>query len=105
MHPHSTPHYYGNNRRVQTLSRVDRDARGDKRPRNHEGIHWFVCFRNNQDFEVFDSLGTSLEEISGYFQLSGDGEILCNNTCLQPLDSVLCGQYCIYYIGGHNIEY
>ena len=85
-------------------------------PSKGPGRHWFLLLKLENHFgesdvhlvenpslsravlfpEVFDSLGTSREEVQSRL---GTGVTKCffNSSPVQPADSVLCGQFCLYF--------
>lgn len=65
------------------------------------GRHWvaFFCNRKNS-LEVFDSFGYSEKELIVYFNkfMRNYAYIQSNEKRLQGDDTVVCGQYCLFYL-------
>ena len=67
------------------------------------GTHW-ICFHiSKRRVEMFDSLGLVYEnklpiEILRFIQRFAVSRDIKFNKCLQPISSVLCGFYCIFFI-------
>lgn len=73
------------------------------------GIHWYCVVRIHDVLECFDSLSVSSEKktfIQSNFNYKGVKYIIYNSTQLQPLESSLCGQYCLFYLHEryHNLD-
>ena len=76
------------------------------------GKHWILIFFNNEDVDFFDSLGNKPSqygfEFVRFMQKYAD---VCNLTShpVQPLNTDLCGHYCIYFAHkhcqGYDMEY
>ena len=66
-----------------------------------EGKHWVLIFFNENDVEFFDSLGESPFVYGNEFVsfMKKFDYNYCNSSLnrIQPLNSDLCGQYCILY--------
>ncbi|MBM3939130.1 MAG: hypothetical protein FJ333_10840 [Sphingomonadales bacterium] len=65
------------------------------------GIHWYCVVRIHDVLECFDSLSVSPEKkifLESHFNFKGLKFIAYNSTQLQPLESSLCGQYCLFYL-------
>ncbi len=61
------------------------------------GKHWFVVLKNSQNVtEVFNSLGTNHTFLLETFSFHTFYEF--NTTPVQSRESILCGQFCIYFI-------
>lgn len=69
-------------------------------PSNKPGKHWVLFYFENDDVDFFDSLGNDIEKYgktfvnfikrySNFFNQS--------NIRTQPINSDLCGEYCLYY--------
>ncbi len=55
--------------------------------------------RRHEDlFEVFDSLGITVEDVRRYFQNQFHGVFEFNESPIQSLDSSACGEFCIFYV-------
>lgn len=66
------------------------------------GSHWVVFYRNGDDLEFFDSLGKPIDVYHSRFkefvQASGVKNVRTVVPYrIQPIDSSLCGEYCLYY--------
>ena len=69
-------------------------------PSNKPGEHWVLFFFNNNSVDFFDSLGRDINYYGSVFL-----DFIANfsdnyKQCLermQPIESDLCGQYCLYY--------
>lgn len=77
---------------------------------NGSGIHWFALFRSTKrNLECFDSLGVTNEkqEILRGINFVGVKKLKFNESQIQPDDSILCGQYSIYFLFErlHNLDY
>lgn len=60
------------------------------------GKHWFLVLKIENHFEVFDSLGTSEEEVKSRLGTSIK-KCFFNSSPVQAAASVLCGQFCCYF--------
>ena len=74
------------------------------------GVHWFALFRSTKDnIECFDSLGVNPEkqETLRAKNFLGVKKLKFNESQIQPNNSVLCGQYSIYFLFErlHNLDY
>lgn len=73
------------------------------------GSHWYCIIRLNNLVEVFDSLGIT-EDKKNFLRSSLNFQFvthaIVNTTPLQPLTSVLCGQYVLKYLFEryHNLD-
>ena len=69
-------------------------------PSNKPGKHWFCVYLTSVP-EFFDSLGHSPTYYSKDIErllIQNGPDYIYNSQRLQNYDSILCGQYCIYYI-------
>lgn len=57
------------------------------------GEHWIAMFFNGTDVEYFDSYGMKPRT---EFKIYNPNVV--NKYCLQNIDSVVCGEYCIFYL-------
>ena len=68
---------------------------------NGEGKHWVLLFCNENDVEFFDSLGESPfhygKEFVLFMKKFNYNYSNCSLNRIQPLNSDLCGHYCIWY--------
>ncbi len=53
--------------------------------------------REEEEFEVFDSLGTTLSYIQNTFQ-DFRGECVFNQNPIQAKNSLACGEFCLFYV-------
>lgn len=62
------------------------------------GKHWILCYRSGtQKYEIFDPLASITKRtIQTYFQYNGT--CYFNVTPIQPINSKLCGVFCLYVI-------
>jgi hypothetical protein len=60
-----------------------------------EGEHWFLLIRSQRETDCFDSLGVNEETVRK--RLGKMRNILFNESPVQPLTSVNCGVYVIYF--------
>ena len=69
-------------------------------PSNKPGEHWVLFFFNQNSVDFFDSLGREIKYYGSVF-LDFIANFVSNyQQCLkrtQPVNSDLCGQYCLYY--------
>ena len=74
------------------------------------GKHWYAIARFKNLIECFDSLGINSEErktfIFNHFKFRGTTHVIYNTSQLQPLSSILCGQFVLYYLFEryHNLD-
>lgn len=67
--------------------------------RDQSGSHWTAFYLPvSGPLEYFCSYGLSPFAFITYLQQSGFSHITRNTDMLQSLDSVVCGQYCLYYL-------
>ena len=67
-------------------------------PHNKLGEHWSVVFRNDEySTSYFCSLGRAPTPNATAFIKSMGGLYYANMRRFQPLNSVRCGNYCLYY--------
>ena len=69
-------------------------------PSNKPGEHWVLFFFNENSVDFFDSLGRDIKYYGSIFfdfiaNFAYDYKQCLTRT--QPIDSDLCGQYCLYY--------
>lgn len=65
------------------------------------GQHWIAFYFNENGFmEFFDSYGNSPEQFSPYFKqyMGNYPSIKVNKKRLQSNDTIVCGQYCLFYL-------
>jgi len=75
---------------------------------SHEpGTHWIVIIRSHRQlYEVFNSLGfENLNELTNFFKIRTQAEIVYNETGMQLKDSSTCGLFCIYFIVHRVLNY
>lgn len=69
---------------------------------NSNGSHWYVIYRpTSKILECFDSLGVTESKkqfLKAKFNFRGIEKIKCNITCVQPPDSISCGEFCMFFI-------
>ena len=77
-----------------------------------EGKHWILIHFNNNEVEFFDSLGKNpLDYGVEFFNFMKKYASECNFTSIrvQPRNSDLCGQYCVFFAHkrcqGYNMKY
>jgi hypothetical protein len=69
------------------------------------GKHWYLIIRRSErHFEVFDSLGTSASAIANNLPFS-PARCTFNKTRVQAEQSVLCAQYCLYFLTTRFMNY
>lgn len=73
------------------------------------GIHWYAIVRLGKVIECFDSLGIKEDQknfICTHFNFPGIRYISFNTTQVQPLSSILCGQFVLYFLYEryHNLD-
>lgn len=69
-------------------------------PSTQPGKHWLLFFLDNDKMEMFDSLGRSIEYYSEgirNFVSRFAKTIKFVDRRIQPLNSSLCGHYCLYF--------
>lgn len=69
-------------------------------PSNSAGEHWVLFFFKGSTVDFFDSLGRNISEypqdIANFIdRYSSETNYLSDR--IQPLESDICGQYCLYY--------
>jgi hypothetical protein len=62
------------------------------------GSHWLVIYQSRGHVEVFNSMGTSAEEISNFFVFADYSSLEFNSFQVQPTGSSSCGHFCIYFV-------
>jgi hypothetical protein len=62
------------------------------------GTHWICVASFDNQLQVFDSLGTSSDYIKQTLHFKKFKTFKYNDTPLQSKESVLCGQFCCYYV-------
>ena len=69
-------------------------------PSHKEGEHWLLFFFEKNNVDFFDSLGKKLEyygrEFTDFVKMYADTYQESNDR-IQPINSSLCGYYCLYY--------
>ena len=69
---------------------------------DQSGTHWLACyFDQDKRAEFFDSFGQAPAAYGHYFKtFIDDNSVSCtyNTTCLQSMNTTVCGQYCIFYL-------
>lgn len=69
-------------------------------PSHKPGKHWLLFFRNNETVEMFDSLGRNLDSYNKEIKTFVDKffkTVKFTTFRIQPLNTSLCGHYCLYY--------
>ena len=69
-------------------------------PSDKPGKHWVLFFFNNTSVDFFDSLGRDITYYGNIFIDFVNKFVKDVKQCLirtQPVNSSLCGQYCLYY--------
>ena len=64
------------------------------------GKHWLLFFRTKDRMEMFDSLGQELHEMNPAVQTFAhrfNEYVKYVSQRVQPLNTALCGHYCLYY--------
>ncbi len=62
------------------------------------GTHWLVIYQSRGHIEVFNSLGTSAEDISKLLVVTDFSSVEFNSFQVQSAHSTSCGQFCIYFV-------
>lgn len=68
---------------------------------SQSGKHWIAFYYNdNNVLELFDSYGNTLQTLFKYFKtfLSRYPKTNLNTQRLQSNDSIVCGQYCLFFL-------
>lgn len=70
------------------------------------GIHWFCVLRNDEGFEVFDSLGISKGFMQKHLPFFLKPKCSLTLDRVQPKTSDTCGQFCLYFLVNrlHNLD-
>jgi hypothetical protein len=63
----------------------------------NEGKHWIVMYYINENFEYFDPLGHKPDILFSKFMNKYAKSIIFNTKPVQPLNSSVCGEYCIFF--------
>ena len=69
-------------------------------PSYKSGQHWLLFFKDGETYEMFDSLGRDITSYNNdiiNFANRFATTLKYIDTRLQPEDSSLCGQYCLYF--------
>lgn len=65
------------------------------------GKHWIIFYRDGDKLEFFDSLGKTVEAYGSLFEKfvldTGVQNVVTVPHRIQPPNSALCGEYCLYY--------
>jgi len=69
-------------------------------PHQQHGRHWIAFFNANEELECFDSYGLSPDKYSHSFKslMSNFSKLKVNTKRIQSSDTVVCGQYCLFYL-------
>ena len=73
-------------------------------PADSPGLHWFVILRNEDTYEIFDSLGVKRSFVKKHFPWLK--KVLCVQSKVQPKLADTCGHFCIYFAINrlHNLD-
>lgn len=64
-------------------------------PRRSTGEHWVLCFIEEKII-YFDSFGV-MPLFQGFWKFVGNKTFFFNSKSLQSVDSLKCGEYCLYF--------
>lgn len=80
-------------------------------PSYKPGKHWMLFFRDNDVMELFDSLGRDLSDMEAdikTFAHRFNDTVKYVSQRVQPVNSSLCGHYCLYFAhrrcDGHSMN-
>lgn len=66
--------------------------------RNYPGEHWLALYKCEEDtLEIFDSFGLNPDVYNLVGKLPESSVITYSTKQLQSINSLMCGQYCLYY--------
>ena len=76
-------------------------------PSNLPGQHWVCLLKRSKTIEFFDSFGKDIRfygrNFEKFVQMHG-GKVKYNFTQLQSNQSLLCGQYCLFFLIYRNLN-
>ena len=68
-------------------------------PSTKSGSHWIAFIKIQKgEFEIFDSLGTKVDQLTPYFNFYEKTNFIYNTTPVQSKESILCGKFVITFI-------
>lgn len=70
----------------------------NKQPSHLPGSHWYAVLLNNNVIEFFDSAGSRERNVLDLLKFKKQYHCDFNETVLQPYDSDLCGEFCIFFV-------